>query len=632
MWTLEIVLEEKFKSFHKWFKETLDWDLILLSWVNWSWKSQLLRIMTSFADSNWTRINSYIKINWAVIDWIEWQRIIYKNLENIIRSDREKVNFVPRRDQKYLKSIEDNAWAIYKQRNSGYYQEAQKVWVPHFDNYRYSLAVNRLYNLMKDKFPLTWNRDTTRFSHPVQENMLGYPTEEEFRTKFKTLENIYEFWQPDDFFSEEWIIDLFYNYAERRLNYIIKKYLKENKEERFSYDDLCKLFASNKDSQDRYLRSEWCQKAKEEFETKNPPPWELLNKQLSDLWFTYKFADDYEIHNSNIVWDVKLLDKDGSAVDFALGELSDWEFAIFSLALASLRYESLSWTLKLLLLDEYDAIFNPSLIEVFYEMLENFFIKKWVIVVIATHSTATIALAPKLGVPFKRTLYEINKPDSWTERILSISDSYYEEVKIAHEHLFRTQKEKIKLIKSYLSDNKTILFVEGPSDKLIFDKWLELFNLAEWIKVISMDWAQNARKYQEYVEKYFLRSSSKVIFIFDYDHEWNTWRRNLKHIPKATISNSDPSKHSNLNIHSRFLPIPLDKREYIGNKVAFFTIEQMFYVDKIGSYFDEVNIIGSVSLFLPKDDKKMDFAKSVLSFGLDEFRNFKELFEWINNL
>lgn len=77
-----------------------------------------------------------------------------------------------------------------------------------------------------------------------------------------------------------------------------------------------------------------------------------------------------------------------------LSDLSDGEKAIISLCFASLSGSKLN-VKRVLLLDEYDAVLNPSLIQMFFTVIKDFFLDKSIMVVMATHSPATISLAPE---------------------------------------------------------------------------------------------------------------------------------------------------------------------------------------------------------------------------------------------
>ena len=106
-----------------------------------------------------------------------------------------------------------------------------------------------------------------------------------------------------------------------------------------------------------------------------------------------------------------------------MADLSDGEKAIISLSFASLSGVKQEER-KVLLLDEFDANFNPSLTEIFFRILDQYFVSKGILVVIATHSATTIALAPIIT-----SFYEIFKKNAAnTNRILPVQKNDYEEL------------------------------------------------------------------------------------------------------------------------------------------------------------------------------------------------------------
>src|SRR5690606_9026698 len=134
------------------------------------------------------------------------------------------------------------------------------------------------------------------------------------------------------------------------------------------------------------------------------PPWKRINITLEKMGFEYRFADDYETTTGNeIKGGVRLLNKNGNILPYDIGDLSDGEKIIFSLALASLRAELSGEKIKILLLDEYDAPLNPSLTQTFFEILKDYFIDKNILVILSTHSTDTLMLAPEFV-----NLYQVN--------------------------------------------------------------------------------------------------------------------------------------------------------------------------------------------------------------------------------
>jgi AAA15 family ATPase/GTPase len=159
-------------------------------------------------------------------------------------------------------------------------------------------------------------------------------------------------------------------------------------------------------------------------------PWTKLNNLFEKLKFDFRFKTDYEYQSPNIVGKIAIFPILNGVIDKTdpreLSELSDGEKSIISLTFASLNEENRSVE-KLLLLDEFDNTLNPSLIEAFYIVLDEFFIKKGVVVVIVTHSPATISLAPK-----DARFYEICKQTGSSPIIVPIQADAYSELRVAN--------------------------------------------------------------------------------------------------------------------------------------------------------------------------------------------------------
>ena len=127
----------------------------------------------------------------------------------------------------------------------------------------------------------------------------------------------------------------------------------------------------------------------------------------------------------------------------SLMDLSDGEKAILKLALISLD-EEISRDVKIVLFDEYDAPLNPSLTEAFYHVVNEFYIKKGIQVVVATHSPATISLAPDFA-----QFYEVFPIANDSPKIVHVNQFDYEEFSF----LLRYKRNSVKLLlTSYVND------------------------------------------------------------------------------------------------------------------------------------------------------------------------------------
>jgi ABC-type lipoprotein export system ATPase subunit len=145
-------------------------------------------------------------------------------------------------------------------------------------------------------------------------------------------------------------------------------------------------------------------------------PWEDLNVLFEDLGFSYRFKEprikpNQELEEIPLLWGFS----NGQFTDLNLetNELSDGEKAIFSLAVSSIGQIG---NIKFLLLDEYDATFNPTLTEWYYKIINKFYLQKDVTVILTTHNPITATFAPVNIQDKQTTFYEVSKYDAQGDR------------------------------------------------------------------------------------------------------------------------------------------------------------------------------------------------------------------------
>jgi ABC-type lipoprotein export system ATPase subunit len=204
-------------------------------------------------------------------------------------------------------------------------------------------------------------------------------------------------------------------------------------------------------------------------------PWKQLNDLFNELGFEYRFKDYYSIEKSSLQLNEQPIlyqITETGGIDISeprpLKDLSDGEKALISFAFSSLAATDLSEK-KILLLDEFDANLNPSLTKIFFELLERFFISKGVMVVIATHSSVTISLAPE-----NSSFYEVFSGRKLKERILPVQRDSYQELQIANERFYTKitdqegrisdlQNENGRLATS-IAEERSQIYFEGTTD------------------------------------------------------------------------------------------------------------------------------------------------------------------------
>lgn len=341
MKNLSLQLNQDYKSFNSGFSYSFEGDLIILSGVNGSGKSQLIDIVSQRESSgNRNAISATITLDDQQITRDDILRRSFKeniNIPNLTHAGTETIT-----------GHKNNAWNAYHS--------------------------HRLDPNNKDLWD---HKDSAILAKQILTKIFG---QEKFKNN-KITQNEFKDALPADFVWRE--DDVFKNFiGELFFNYAVEVYDgKANAGETGSKFDPTSL---------------------------PTPPWQQLNELFKRFGFEYKFKDDYfvtglQINEQPCLYHVKSDSSVDENESRKLEDLSDGEKAIISLSFASLSGVKRD-DRKVLLLDEFDATFNPSLTEIFFAILDAYFVSKGILVVVATHSATTIALAPEMA-----SFYEIFK-------------------------------------------------------------------------------------------------------------------------------------------------------------------------------------------------------------------------------
>ncbi len=398
--SISVELNEDHKSFRKGFKTSLEGDLILISGINGSGKSQLADMIQQEYRKNNTghpiKINSSVKVNDSPIDSKD---VLYKSFRDlIVLQDFRQVN-----SQNKEQNI-NTAWNLVNRHRFGYSDYEEKM---HLNSLR------RIYDYLENN---------TVNPKSVQQS--------EFISLMKKWDKFE--WQPDDMFILK-IESIFVDYA----------------------------FEIQKSAADRDNVSESVLK-----KIKKDAPWHKFNRILSELGIRYRVRSEYRFDNyRGLEEEIKLhpYNTDSGKVNLEvkagrnLSDLSDGEKAIISLVFAAF-YTFERTPRKLLILDEYDATFNPSLINAFYKVLRTYFLHNDVKVIIITHSTTTLSLAPEDTVFYE--MFNI------TPRVVEVSRDQYAEMRIAHSEFYSKLNSSQQRIKKLTTQNKKL-----TKEKESLEKW-----------------------------------------------------------------------------------------------------------------------------------------------------------------
>ncbi|HAQ05618.1 TPA: hypothetical protein DCP13_02360 [Candidatus Azambacteria bacterium] len=430
MKSLSINLTQDYKSFKNGFVVELRGNLIILSGVNGSGKSQLIDIIAQReSHGNKKAISATVKLDAGQISRNDVLRRTFKenvNVPELTHAGTETIT-----------SHKNNAWNAY-------------------NNYFLNFQNEHLW-------------DYEESSERAKQILVEEYGEQKFNNKQITQAELKDalpsdfVWKSDDIFTN-FIGELFFNYAL----------------------DVYDAKAESGEAGTKFDPS-----------TLSEPPWKQLNNLFSELEFEYRFKDDYFVKNLQIneqplLFQIKsdgMIDENESR---KLADLSDGEKAIISLSFASLSGVKCE-NRKVLLLDEFDANFNPSLTEIFYKIIDQHFVSKGILVVIATHSPTTISLAPDTA-----SFYEVFKSNSSSsDRILPVQKDAYAELEIANKAFYtriadqsariaelEQEKTESQARLSELSGlTKPSLFVEGDIDIQYLNKAAELNT--EWKEILD---------------------------------------------------------------------------------------------------------------------------------------------------
>lgn len=409
---IELQLKQDYKSFENGFVTTLEGDLIILSGVNGAGKSQLMNIILR-NDKNAVK---------GILCDINIGGISLKREDIDFRSFKENIgiNEITASSSQILFNSADEAWKNYN-------GSAQYTRITDESALLYSDSILEAKDIIVNIYSIEkYNNKSIR--------------EQEFK---KTLRDSNFIWRKGDKFTNI-IGEIFFLHVLR-------------------------------------INEKMVEVGRDQFELQmlDEAPWIKLNKLFTKLKFDYRFKDNYELKGVEINEQPRLyaIKSDGTLDEDNirnLFDLSDGEKTIISLCFATL-VDNNGYSKKLLLLDEMDSVLNPSLIQMFFAVIEEFFINQGVLVILSTHSPATISLSPDYT-----KFYEVFKPNSTGKRVLEISPNEYSELLIANKKFYdkiSNQENRILELEKDIVSNQDILIVtEGKTDWKYFLSALRYFH------------------------------------------------------------------------------------------------------------------------------------------------------------
>ncbi|MDF1756564.1 MAG: ATP-binding cassette domain-containing protein [Verrucomicrobiales bacterium] len=304
---LTLSLPEKFKSFPQGFQFQFEGSLMLLLGVNGSGKTQLLNLLSKFDPLDNNRpVSSEVSLDGSTL---EISIIAYRSF-----SQNAQLNEINSTNSQIFESSFNQVIQHYKKHRLN----------PENTNVKgFRAATRNAKEILVEKF----SEESFSQAQLSDDMIRSALTEEGF------------VWTADDLFTNT-IGEIFYTYSLNRF----ELFAKAGKEQ---------TPLSPSDIESELGKAPWCE----------------LNDLFEELRFNYRFKDNYEIKNFALDETPALYQLNSSGEldpdqKRPIRFLSDGEKSILSLCFGSLNGSKLQEK-KLLLLDEIDAVLNPSLVQMF---------------------------------------------------------------------------------------------------------------------------------------------------------------------------------------------------------------------------------------------------------------------------
>ena len=604
---LKIEILEDYKSYKKDTFYELEGDLILLSGINGSGKSQLLNIIANSTTEKIAR-NIYQNVSSGAE---------IKNSNNImLLSFRDNIN-IERNFGEYSVSLKQSnleiAWNFYKSKILCDSQYA------HVNNTKKEKFKNNKLILTDDG---TKNPSWRSINQIIDLLKLHYTEEKLFHLthdEFKDIIPLNFIWRNENDIINQ-IGNIFYIACCDRAD------------EQIECSKTTKIFNN----------TEWLKTA----------PWTILNTLFEKLGFKYRFKEDYVFHTPNLDENPRLRIKNDIRL---LSDLSDGEKAILKLALISLD-QQISNDLKVVLFDEYDAPLNPSLTDAFYHVIEEFYIKKGIQVIITTHSPATISLAPSYT-----KFYEIFNQENSSPKIIQVNQFDYAELKEANKTFYdkiKNQEERICILEKNLQQTGNALLVEDEYYQIYKIAYLKLKGIND-LNENNLDkkFSENANfsingnyatgGLYNYLncQNTTLDNTCKRICLFDFDQagyhafkkvkDLKIQSQKIYDVISENISSGIYLKHKNCDRYALMIPIPNRLLKFVSQKSSsdcFIEIESLLSEDYLKTNKKAEIRSEALPFYKLKDKHKKDLWKDLLTANKDIFKDFKPLFATVESL
>lgn len=614
-------------------------DFTVLTWLNWSWKTHILKNIISNNISVLDENDAIIK-NIAFFDYNDFTVKQYNQKQN--NNQNQPKPFLKLQDQTYYQNIinqirgdvqlklnnlnNPNIWQIY----TYFFQNIVSTNLD-FVNYK--------------------KKDINKF---IKENLDKYNKKEWIEKEI--WENIKKFLLE---LKEIKHFNKYYKISKKRKLHLItqlqwthfinnESYLWQQIQEEFKQYQIKFCQNTQKRAEDlEYETKTYLDKAN--FEKQNwPAPWDLFNDILNIYDCNWYYIDPKTLPRLQVgVWQEKfsmnlvLTNKD-SWITTTVDNLSSWEKTLLALALNIYQQKNKNWLPEILLLDEIDSSLHPSMIKQLLNALnEVFVLEYWMKIIMVTHSPTTVALTDE------KSIYVVQK---WSVKEKIIKNSNNEALKTLSEWFATIQEWKIYFENILSSKKDCIIFTEWKTDI----KHISIARDKLWFSDVDFDifscWdAWKLKQFLMWIPK-GLFEDKVIIWIFDYDDKWLKelkWLNGLveekKHYKRKDMNNIhwislicpniEFEKHENCFIEFLYSKENIDKLtlDWFIEKRRLWEVNNILGDKGISS--TDLNWKKDLWFYqLWKNADKNKFSNDIEDFKKEDFKNFEPLFEKIKNI
>ncbi len=340
-----------------------------------------------------------------------------------------------------------------------------------------------------------------------------------------------------------------------------------------------------------------------------------INEIFSDSEsFKYKLIKPHKSITYELVFELK--DSSGSSHTIDFQHLSTGEKALFELLCYQYSTSKDNSTIQYMLLDEFDANFNPTLITAYLKILEK--LKTKYKIIITTHSPVTVAESHENEIfELCRDSCKLTNAKDYEgkKKILQdLAPNFVPDTELGYLALLSKSKKDI------------IIFCEGPDDKFYLEDAIKKLNIPDKYTIIACTCAdllqQTIKSFKSVPMLSNFICKKEVIALFDFDDKGMLSARSIKGSEFENDNYNFTVNYQDKNIENKICVMvhtPPNYTDYsISSKDKSYEIEHLHVWNKDKYKGTDIKPYKKEIKTAVKNDEYKDYSK------------FRELFEAID--